>query len=301
MARSYITIPWNSEFPNICVRCTEPATTKKTVKLQKPSTQQWFLWFGLIGAAIAGARKGGSVSFNIPYCENCARRDRNLLLAAWGAFILSLLFMFGSAFFFSNQNQPGDAMAVFGALVLMLGILLLVVAIPGLAILRNSSKSFRILFTVVLERMECVIISFRNQNYLDQFKQQNLERLVTFELRYDQPLIVPIDQAVSVVARRIDEHYPRSPQSLSGYFELGQIYLQSGMFEQAIANLDWVMNVTGLENPYFLDAQYFRGQAHLNAGHIPQAQTDFENYLVAASNKPRIKKVKNWLKQLKRT
>jgi hypothetical protein len=301
MARNYITIPWDSEFPQICVRCSEPATTTTTVKLQKPSTQQWFFWFGLIGAAIAGARKGGSISLNVPYCDNCARRNRNLLLGTWGAFILCLILLCGYPMLFTIQDNTNETMAILGVIGLIIGALLLVIAVPVLVIMRNRSKSIQFMFTIIQEQMESVRVSFRNPTYLQQFIQQNIERLVTFALRYDQPLLIPADQAVSVVARRIDEHYPRSPQSLSGYFELGQIYLQSGMFEQAIANLDWVMNVTGLENPYFLDAQYFRGQAHMSAGHISQAQTDFENYLVAASNKPRIKKVKNWLKQLKRT
>ena len=66
------------------------------------------------------------------------------------------------------------------------------------------------------------------------------------------------------------------------------------------AMIDWVVGVTAFENPYFLEDQFFRGQAHMQLGNRVQAQTDLENYVKASSDRARVRQAKLWLKQLGR-
>jgi len=266
------------------------------IQRQKPSAQNWFLWFGLIGAAIAGAKKGGSLRFEIPYCENCRRQDRILLWVTWAAALLGLLFLCG---FPTLAGQLEDETAdVVGALGIMLGAPTLLIAAPVLAIVRSAHRAVHI--KRVDERSESIRLAFRSQPYFERFRQHNLERIVSFVLRHGKQLPIPPDQAIAVVSRSIDEQEPRSPDSLKGYFERGQLYLQARMYDHALADLDWVVGVTGFENPYFLEAQFFRGQAHMQLGNSMQARTDLENYVKASSDRARVRQAKRWLKQLRR-
>lgn len=299
MARSTIEVPWDVEFPQTCARCTAPATKTMRIQRQKPSAQKWFFWFGIIGAAIAGARKGGSLRFEIPYCENCRRQDRLLLWATWGAFLLGLVFICGFAMLASQiEEASSDVVSVVGVLGTVMGALALLIAVPVLAVVRRAHQAVHV--KRIFERSESVGLAFRNRSYFERFWQDNLERIVSFVLRYGKPMPVPVDQAIAAVSRRIDEQNPRSPASLSGYFERGQLYLQAGMYDRALADLDWVVGVTGFENPHFLEAQFFRGQAHMQLGHSVQAQTDLENYVQASSDRTRVRQAKRWLKQLRR-
>ena len=303
MARSTIEAPWDAEFPQVCARCTAPATKSMRIQRQKPSAQQWFFWFGIIGAAISGARKGGSLRFEIPYCDNCHRQDRLLLWATWGAFLLGLLSICGFSMF-ASQSQVGetsDAASVVGILGMLMCALapLLLIAASVLAIVRRAHRAVHI--KRIDERSESVRLTFRSPSYFEQFWQHNLERIVSFSLRHGKQPPVPLDHAIAVVGQRIDGQNPRSPESLSGYFERGQLYLQAGMYDRALADLDWVVGVTGFENPYFLEAQFFRGQAYMQLGNGMQAQTDLENYVQASSDRAKVREAKRWLKQLRRT
>jgi hypothetical protein len=298
MARSTIEVPWDTGFPQVCARCTAPATKVKRIRAQKPSAQQWFFWFGLIGAAIAGARKGGSVRFEIPYCERCRRQDRILLLAAWGAFLLGMVFICSFAMLASQLEEPYDPLSVVGSLGSLIGAVTLLIAAPVLAIVLRAHQAVHI--KRVDERTESVRLAFRSQPYYERFWQDNLERIVSFALRHSKPMPVPLDHAISVVSGHIDEQNPRSSESLSGYFQRGQLHLQAGMYDRALSDLDCVVRVTGFENPHFLEAQFFRGQAHMQLGNTAQAQTDLENYVQAASDRAKVRQAKQWLKQLRR-
>lgn len=298
MARSTIEVPWDVGFPQACARCTAPATKTIRIQRQKPSAQKWFLLFGLIGAAIAGAKKGGSLRFEIPYCEDCHRQDRILLWATWGAFLLGLLFLCGFSILAVQLEEASDAASVVGVLGMVLGTLALLIAAPVLAIVRSAHQAVHV--KRIDERKESARLAFRSQSYFERFWRGNLERIVSFVLRYGKQLPIPSDQAIAVVSRRIDEQDPRSPDSLSGYFERGQLYLRAGMDDHALADLNWVVGVTGFENPYFLEAQFFRGQAHMQRGNSMQAQTDLENYVKASSDRARVRQARRWLKQLRR-
>jgi len=72
------------------------------------------------------------------------------------------------------------------------------------------------------------------------------------------------------------------------------------MYDRALADLNAVVEVIGLENPYFLEAQYFRGRAHMQLGNRTQAQTDLGNYVKASSDRARVRQAQRWLKQLGR-
>jgi tetratricopeptide (TPR) repeat protein len=299
MARSTIEVPWDVEFPYVCARCTAPATKTKRVQFQRPSAQKWFLLFGVVGAAIAGARESGSLRYEIPYCDRCRRTDRLLLVAAVVAGVLSLLFLCGSlAFIPSGGEEPSVLASLALVLGMTAGVLLLVVVTPALAIILGRYQAVRV--KRVNERSESVQLLFRSQPYFERFCQANLERIVSFALGQRKPMPVPLEQAIAVVGQRIDPQNPRLPASLQGYFERGQMYLRAGMYSQAVADLDRVVEVTGFENPYFLDAQFFRGRAHMQTGNHMQAQADLENYLKAASDRGRVRQAKTWLKEMRR-
>lgn len=77
--------------------------------------------------------------------------------------------------------------------------------------------------------------------------------------------------------------------------------MRDGMYSPAIADLDHVVAVTGLDNPYFLEARFFRGQAYMQLGNKTQAQADLENYIQAANNKSRVRQAKRWINDMKRS
>jgi hypothetical protein len=298
MARSKIEVPWDVEFPQVCARCTAPATKTRRIQVQKPSARQWFFWFGLIGAAIAGARKGGYVRFEVPYCDKCHRQDRLLLWAVWGMVLLSVVFLCGSIALVAQAEETASVAGIVGTLGMVMGALILLFATPVLAIIRRTHQAVHV--KRINERTESVLMAFRSRPYYERFWQDNLERIVLFALRHGKPMPVPLDHAIAAVSERIDEQNPRSPESLSGYFQRGQLYLQAGMYDRALADLDWLLGVTGFENPYFLEAQFFRGQAHMQLGNTMQAQTDLENYVQASSDRAKVRQAKQWLKQLRR-
>jgi tetratricopeptide (TPR) repeat protein len=300
MARSTMEVPWDTVFPQICARCTDPATKIIRIQRQKVTSQrrQWVFWLGLIGAAIAGARKDSFVRFEIPYCESCHRQDRILLWATWGTFLLGLLFMCGFPVFTTQVEMTNNVVTVVGVLILLIGVALLLIVAPALAIVRRAHQAVHI--KRFYERTESVQLAFRNPSYFERFWQDNLERIISFVLRHDKQMSVPLEQAIDIVSKRIDDQNPRSPESLKGYFERGQLYLRSGRNDRALADLDRVVGVTGFENPYFLEAQFFRGQAYMQLSHNMQAQTDLENYIKASSDRAKVQQAKRWLKQLRR-
>lgn len=296
MARLKTEVPWEVRFPQVCARCTAPAAKTMRIQRQKPSAQKWFFMFGLIGSAIASAKKGGSLRFDVPYCADCYRKDRILLGLTWGVGVLSLVFLCGSLAFLPTSGETSDMSTVMGSLGMVVGLLALVIAMPALAIAYSSHKAVQI--KRINEPTESVALAFRSQPYFEQFSRENLEQIVTFSLNHSKELPLPADEAISFVGRRIDEQNPRSQTSLKGYFERGQLYLRSGMHSAALADLNRVVAVTDLENPYFLEARFFRGQAHMQLGSIIQARTDLESYTQASSNRGRVRQAKRWLKEL---
>jgi tetratricopeptide (TPR) repeat protein len=217
----------------------------------------------------------------------------------WGAFLLGLLSICGFAMIASQVEEASDVASVVGVLGTVTGALVLLIAAPVLAIVRQAHRAVHA--KRIYERTESIRLSFRSRSYFERFLQDNAERIISFVLRHSKPMPIPPDQAITAVSRRIDEQDPHSPGSLSGYFERGQLHLQAGMYDRALADLDRVVKVTGFENPHFLEAQFFRGQAYMQLGHGAQAQTDLENYVKASSDRTRVRQAKRWLRQLGRT
>ena len=241
---------------------------------------------------------GGSIQLEIPYCEDCLRQDRALLWGAWGALALGVLLSCGSTLLIAQYETSNTLLNIAYLLLGLSGIGLILIVAPALAIIRNNHQAVHL--KRIFERSESIQLAFRSQSYFARFWQENLERIVTFALAHDKKMPVPLDQAILAVSKRIDQDNPTSAQSLSGYFERGQLYLQSEQYSNALADLERVVRVTGFENPYFLEAQFFRGQALMKVGNTMQAQIDLENYIKASNNRSRVQQAKRWLKELKR-
>jgi len=298
MARSSIEVPWDVTFPQVCARCMAPAEKVKIVKRQKPSTQRWFFFFGLIGYWIAGEGKKNNITFEVPYCKDCYRRERILPWAIFGAFLLAVLILCGFSGLAAQLEKSSDLASQVGAVVTIALPIVMIVTGLALVIVLSNHQALHIRF--IREQTESAMLAFKNPAYFERFYQDNLEKIVSFALRYGKKMPVPLDQAITTVSRRIDEQNLHSPESLSGLFERAQLYLQAGDNERALLDLNHVIEVTGFENPYFLEAKFFRGQALMQTGRNNQAQADLESYVQASSNRSRVGQAKKWLKQISR-
>jgi hypothetical protein len=240
----------------------------------------------------------GTLRYEIPYCEGCHQQDRALRIALWAIVILPLVLIFGSLALIPSSEESA-VLGILGTAAASIGFLALLIGLPVLAIVRSTNQAVHI--KRISEQTKSVQLAFRSPSYFEQFLQHNMARIISFSLQYNKKPPVPLDQAIDFVSRRIDEQNPHSAESLSGYFERGQLYLLTDAHNRALADLDHVVEVTGFENPYFLEAQFFRGQAHMHTGNTAQAQTDLENYVRASDNRNRVRQAKRWLKQLKHT
>jgi|YNPNPStandDraft_1061719.scaffolds.fasta_scaffold03272_5 tetratricopeptide (TPR) repeat protein len=301
MARSTIEAPYDVTFPPLCARCMAPATRSMPIQAQKPSASRAWAWFffGVIGWMIAGgASKENFIRYDIPHCDNCYQQTRRLQMLMWLVLGLVILLSCGGIALASSLSERSSQVSTAVPL-----LLLFVFVVGGAAIIVLTavvSSRRPVIIQRVNEKLQTVRLGFLNPSYLDHFRQENLERLVSLGVRTGKMKDVPLEEAIALVSQRIDPEDPRSPASLKGYFERAQLYLQQGAYGQAVSDLDRVIEVTGLENPYFLDAQFFRGQAHMRLGNTVQAQMDLENYLKAASDRGRMAQARQWLKQIRR-
>ncbi len=298
MARIKAEVPWDVAFPQVCARCTAPAIRTMRIQRQKPSAQRWFIFFGAIGAAIAGAGKGGSLRLELPYCGDCYRRDRTLLGFTWVVGVLGVVFFCISLMALPNATESSDPATIVGVLSMIGGLLALLIITPVLAIAFSRHKAVQI--HRINEPAESVTLAFNSQPYFEQFSRENLEQIVNFSLDHEKELPIPVEMAISVANRHIDERSTRASSSLKGYFYRGRLYLRAGMYSAALADLNRVVAVTGLENPYFLEARFYRGQAYMQLGNSFQAQDDLENYIQAASDRTKVKQAKQWLKAMRK-
>lgn len=298
MARSMIEVPYDEvTFPPTCARCgTAPADTTVRLQRAKQSQSAWF-FFGLIGAAIASAVRGskGYVRFKVPYCTVCRKREQTLRLAAWGIGILGLLLACGLPMVAAGVEEEALSGAI-GGIGVGLGLLLLLIGLPIVLIVFSGQKAVTI--KRLNEKIGSVRLAFRNPVYFDEFRRLNLRRLVSFVLRHRLPLPVPLDQAIAAVSEEISEQEPRSPPSLAGYFDRGQLYLMTGSYARALDDLNRVVEVTGFENPHFVDAHYFRGQVHMQLDRSQEAVSDLENFVKASDDRHKVREAKRWLKRI---
>jgi hypothetical protein len=294
MARIKVEVPWDVEFPQACARCMAPAMRTMRIQRQKPSTQMWGFWFGIIGSAIAGAKKGGPLRFEIPYCGDCYRKDRTLLGLTWVVGVLGVVFFCISLMALPNATDSSEPAAIVGVLSMIGGLLALIIATPVLAIAFTRHKAVQI--HRINEPTESVTLSFRSQPYFEQFSRENLDQIVTHSLDHGKDIPIPLDAAIRVVSSRIDERSTRSLNKLKGYFDRGRLYLRAGMYSAALQDLNRVVAETGFDNPYFLEARFYRGQVYMQLGNSIQAQDDLENYIQASSDRTKVRQAKGWLK-----
>ena len=297
MARSKIEVPWDIEFPQECARCTAPATKTTRIKREKSSVTTWYFMFGIIGAAFAGATKEGALRYDIPYCENCHRQDLILRVILWAGVLLSLVFIC-SPLTFVFSEEISDTLATLGIITVAIGFATVLIVLPIVAIVRSAHQAVHV--KRINERIKSAQLAFRDPTYFDHFRQHNMEQIISFALQHGKGLPVPLEDAIDFTSRRIADQDPHSTESLTAYFQRGQLHLLNNAYHRAIDDLNHVVDVTGFENPHFLEAQFFRGQAHMELGNTTQAQTDLENYAQASDNRGRVRQAKRWLKQLGR-
>lgn len=297
MARSKIEVPWDIEFPQECARCTAPATKTTRIKREKSSVTTWYFLFGIIGAAFAGASKEGALRYDIPYCENCHRQDRVFRVILWAAVLFSLV-LICSPLTFVFSEESSDVLVTLGSIAVAVGFFAVLIVLPIVAIVRSAHQAVHI--KRINERVKSAQLAFRDPTYFDHFRQHNMERIISFALQQGKGLPIPLEEAIDFTSRRIADQDPHSTESLTAYFQRGQLHLLDNAYHRAIDDLNHVVDVTGFENPHFLEAQFFRGQAHMELGNTVQAQTDLENYIRASDNRGRVRQAKRWLKQLGR-
>ena len=297
MARSKIEVPWDIEFPQECARCTAPATKTTRIKREKSSVTMWYFLFGIIGAAFAGASKEGALRYDVPYCENCHRQDVALRVILWAGVLFSLVFIC-SPLVFAFSEESSDALVTLGSMAVAVGFFAVLIVLPTVAIVRSAHQAVRI--KRINERIKSAQLAFRDPTYFDHFRQHNMERIISFALQHGKELPIPLEEAINFTSRQIADQDPQSAESLTAYFQRGQLHLLNNAYHRAVDDLNHVVDVTGFENPHFLEAQFFRGQAHMELGNTVQAQTDLENYIRASENRNQVRQAKRWLKQLER-
>jgi len=267
------------------------------VRRAKPSLAKWFFFFGLIGRAIAARRGNGYVQFDVPYCINCQKRARSLKLTAWGIGILGLLLSCGFLMIAAGIAERAEALSgLVGFTGICLGLPLLLIGLPVVRVVRLRHEAVQI--KQINEKIGSARLVFRDPRYFDEFRALNVRCLISFALRHRLSLPVQVDQAIAAVSEDISEEEPRSPSSLAGYFDRGQLYLMAGSYARAIDDLNRVIEVTGFENPYFVDAHYFRGQAHMQLSHYQEAISDLENFTKASDDRRKVGEAKRWLKKI---
>ena len=70
------------------------------------------------------------------------------------------------------------------------------------------------------------------------------------------------------------------------------------MYEKALRDLNQVLETITPAHPRFLEAQFFRGQAHMHLGNAAEARSDLEKYAKASDHRSRVRQARRWLKEL---
>jgi hypothetical protein len=198
------------------------------------------------------------------------------------------------------SGEISDVLTTLGIVVVAIGFAAILTVLPIVAIIQSAHRAVRI--KRIDEYTKSAQLAFRDPTYFDHFRQHNMEQIISFTLQHGKKLPVPLEEAIDFTSRRIADQDPHSTKEkdLVAYFQRGQLHLLDNAYHRAIDDLNHVVEVTGFENPHFLEAQFFRGQAHMELGNTMQAQTDLESYAKASDNRGRVRKAKRWLKQLER-
>ena len=278
MSRAKCEVPWNVQLPPICAGCLKPAVKTLRLEIEDTETQRVF-----------ASRPSGPnyLDPKIPCCEACFQEQKLAARLGCAAPLLIALFLTG----WSVVNGGIQVTVV------VAGISVGALSWVLLRVRRAALELVRVVDTSPVSKS--MTLSFRNPAYRDKIVQHNFADILHFALRNHKPLPVPVEQAIDVVTRQIDENDLRAPNTLRGYFERAQLHLQGQMYEKALADLRRVAQLTGTETPYYPDILFFRGQAHMHLGNLSQAQRDLERYVGEAKQSTRKYTARRWLKELK--
>ncbi len=295
MARLTIEAPWMGiAFPQRCASCGSP-TVEKQETIQRPTQTQerrqffGYLLAGLIGALIAGNRQE-YVRFNIPLCRDCAARERRSKAIPWALLLLGFLAVVALPFLLIG-TRAGNTWGLWSVL-LGLGL-----ALFSAVLIATASTRGPVVIRAVKDRSQGVVLSFRNAEYGEEFRQVNLPCLIPYELRAGLPLSLPPEQALAVVSRNMDDSRPDATDTLAGHFHRALIHMRTEAYVQALDDLNRVISVGGY-NPFLPEAYFFRAQALLQLARYQEAADDLEAFIRASADEPRVKEAKRLLKKV---
>ncbi len=295
-----IEVPWGEvSFPAQCASCSSPAVQKTvpirrlTQAAQGRQSTGYFIG-GVIGMAIASAASGPEkyVQFAVPYCEACASRERNLRIVAWLALVVGLLAVIGGPIV--GVSMPSSQEGTWIAVGVVLGLVLLIAALV-LSVVQSSQRAVRI--AAVKDHVRGAVLSFRNPQYVEEFRRLNTRSLLSYSLRAGLPLPVPPQQAIEIISQDIDDNRPDAPGTLGGHFYRGQVYMQMQSFGQAVEDLNKVIAVPG-SNPFLNEACFLRGQAFMSLSRYTEAAADLDAVVRMSGDKRRVGDAKRLLKQI---
>ena len=297
MARPTIEVPWTGVvFPQKCASCGHPMVERtvpikaSTEAQQRRQTIGHFL-FGIIGVAIASAGRGGdSIQFDVPYCEECAAKERRLRMTAGIVLALGLVALLVLLAIYAGMNSVRSWISVSGYLgVLLVGAAVVLFSIQG------SLRAVTI--KAVKDQFSGAVLSFRSPEYLDEFRQANLPALVAYDLQAGLPLPVSPEQAVRIVSQNIDDDRPDAPDTLTGHYHRALIYTHGEDYSRAVDDLSKVIAVGG-NNPFLPEAFFLRGQSLLNLARYQEAATDLEAFIHASTDLQKVGAAKKLLKKV---
>lgn len=300
MAKTTIEVPWvGMVFPQKCASCGNPMVAK-TVRIKRPTQEQqrrqstgYFLG-GVIGMAIANAGAADkSIQFDIPFCQDCVARNRKLRIAGWVTLVLGLLSVILLPVAAAALSLGGDS-GTWIALSMLLAALLLIAAVVLFVMVGTRTPTS---IKAVKDKFWGAVLSFRNPEYAEEFRQINLPRLIPYELRAGLPLSVPPEQALAVVSQNIDDDRPDSLDTVAGHFHRAQILMRGEAHSQAVDDLQQVLAFGG-QNPFVPEAYFLRAQALLNLARYPEAAADLEIFIQFSGDPHKVREAKKLLKKV---
>lgn len=295
MARLTVEAPWMGiVFPKRCASCSSPTVEKQETIKRPTQAQEHRLFFGyllagLIGALITGSRRE-YVRFNIPLCKGCVARERWSKAIPWALLLLGFLAVAVLPFLLIGPRT--DNTWALWSVFLGLGLVLFSVVLIATASTRGP-----VVIRVVKDRSQGVVLSFRNTEYGEEFRQVNLPCLIPYELRAGLPLSIPPEQAMAIVSRNMDDSRPDATDTLAGHFYRALIHMRTEAYVQALDDLDRVISVGGY-NPFLPEAYFLRAQALLQLARYQEAADDLEAFIRASADEPRVKEAKRLLKKV---
>jgi len=186
---------------------------------------------------------------------------------------------------------------VLTAMLLLVAAFALIVGAVPLAFAWQARQPVRV--RRIRERREGLLLSFRNRDYFDQFCHHNLEHIAPYALRHNQKIPGPVEEAIAAFSRRLEGQPAATGDAVQDYLDRGQLYLRAGRYEEALGDLQQALGAITYADPRFLDALFFRSQAHLHLGNTAEARADLENYVGSSGDRAKVQQARRWLRKLR--